>query len=494
MAYRIAQGSTHNQADIAAFLERLNHLNQDAAPEIRDLFTPYGELFVARAPGRLDVMGGIADYSGSLVLQLPLHEAALVAVQRQSALEVHIISLGADRKHRATFYPLAKTIGTGSLSYQVAREYFKRNSEQHWAAYVVGAFVVLHQERGVNFPQGARILIASHVPEGKGVSSSAALEVAVMQAVTAAFEITLEAREMAILCQKVENLVAGAPCGIMDQMASACGVENRLLALLCQPAELKEMVALPEEITVWGLDSGVRHSVGGQAHTGADYGSVRTGAFMGYRMIAELAGLKMETGAPGKPVHIDDPRWGGYLANLTPTEFEQQYAPHLPEHISGAAFLERYGSTTDPITQVQPERTYAVRIPTAHPIYENARVQEFASTLNSWGTQKPETALMRLGELMYQSHASYSACGLGSTATDRIVELVRAAGPTQGLYGAKITGGGSGGTVAVLGHRGADAAVASIAAQYEKETGHRPHIFAGSSPGAAAFGYLKLTP
>jgi L-arabinokinase len=93
---------------------------------------------------------------------------------------------------------------------------------------------------------------------------------------------------------------------------------------------------------------------------------------------------------------------------------------------------------------------------------------------------------------MYQSHASYSACGLGLAATDRLVDLVREAGPAQGLFGARITGGGSGGTVAVLSNSSAGAAVASVADRFAQETSYRPYIFAGSSPGSAAFGYLRL--
>ena len=99
-----------------------------------------------------------------------------------------------------------------------------------------------------------------------------------------------------------------------------------------------------------------------------------------------------------------------------------------------------------------------------------------------------------LGELMYQSHQSYSACGLGSEGTDRIVELVRRAGISRGLYGAKITGGGSGGTVAVMGHVGAGEAIEEVAARYEREMGHKPHLFTGSSPGALAFGHYRLHP
>jgi galactokinase len=85
---------------------------------------------------------------------------------------------------------------------------------------------------------------------------------------------------------------------------------------------------------------------------------------------------------------------------------------------------------------------------------------------------------------MYAAHDSYTACGLGSDGTDVLVELVREAGPDQALFGAKITGGGSGGTVAILGRSDADSAVSAIAARYTELTRRQTHIFRGSSPGA----------
>ena len=100
----------------------------------------------------------------------------------------------------------------------------------------------------------------------------------------------------------------------------------------------------------------------------------------------------------------------------------------------------------------------------------------------------------RLGALMYESHASYSACGLGSDGTDRLVALAREAGAAAGVYGAKITGGGSGGTVAVLADVGARDAVQGIARRYAEETGRAAHVFEGSSPGAARIGAIRLDP
>jgi L-arabinokinase len=459
-----------DQPDVAAFLEQLNRLAEHPQEAVRTLFEPLHELVIARAPGRLDLMGGIADYSGSLVLQMPIAEATLVALQRVEEPTLRIVSLNAERQgEEATFtMPLADFEAGGQpIPYADAQAYFKRNPATAWAAYVAGAWLVLLRERGVTLPGGARLFIHSAVPEGKGVSSSAAIEVATMSALAAAYDLTIAPRDMALLCQLVENRIVGAPCGVMDQMTAVCGEAHRLLALLCQPAEIQGTVAIPPELAVWGIDSGIRHAV-----SGADYTSVRVGAFMGYRILQTLAG--------------ED--WGGYLANLTPSEFEQLYAAQLPETMTGYDFLARYGNTIDTVTTVDPARTYAVRQPTAHPIYEHFRVRTFANLLQGDITANAP----QLGELMYQSHASYSACGLGSAGTDDLVRLARRAGPSQGIYGAKITGGGSGGTVAILGRANAEAAVQAIAAEYAQTSGHQPVVFRGSSPGAAAFGAQRV--
>ena len=484
--YRILDGNTRGLLDAAEFIEVLNTLERNPVAEVRQLFDRDRDLVVTRAPGRLDVMGGIADYSGSLVLELPIREATFAAIQHDSSRRIRIVSLSEGPSPAVCFeMPLADLEDAGRpIDYESARRYFARNPADHWAAYVSGVFLVLMRERGISFVEGARILVSSRVPQGKGVSSSAALEVAAMQAVSRAFDISLNARDMALLCQMVENLIVGAPCGAMDQMTASCGEDSRLLALFCQPAELRGSISVPEEIRFWGLDSGVRHAV-----TGADYGSVRCAAFMGYRIIAELAGLEVKARPAEDGVAIEDPRWNGYLANITPAEFENSFAGALPETMSGESFLARYSGTPDAITRVVAGQTYAVRAATAHPVHEHHRVRRFAELLGSSGDDR---RLTLLGELMFQSHASYSACGLGSSRTDRLVELAREAGPRLGLYGAKITGGGSGGTVAVLGRADAGASIASVAEKFAGETNHHPYVFEGSSPGSAAFGHLRL--
>jgi galactokinase len=446
-----------------------------------DLFDLRRNLLVTRAPGRLDLMGGIADYSGSLVLQWPIQSAVHVAIQRHTGSGLRIASLPENAEQAPRLFEISLN-DLLEPDYATLRARFNEAPDNHWAAYVAGAYSVLRHERKVSFIEGASILIKSAVPEGKGVSSSAALEVASMQALAAAYELKIAAPELALLCQKVENLVVGAPCGVMDQMTAACGEANRLLELLCQPAELKGTVPLPDSLEIWGIDSGIRHSVGG-----ADYRTVRTAAFMGYRIIAEIAGLSSKKTGDGHLL-IDDPLWNGYLANICPEEFEREYARRVPEQMSGRDFLDRYDGITDTATSVDGPVAYPVLAATRHPIYEHARVNSFAAMLKKW---KAGDEPRKLGQLMYESHESYSSCGLASAGTDALVALVKETG-REDLYGAKITGGGSGGTVAVLGRRRASEAVASIAARYREQTGLMPAIVSGSSPGASAFGYLNL--
>jgi galactokinase len=442
-------------------------------------------IFIARAPGRLDVMGGIADYSGALVLQWPIREATRVALLPWPEQHLSITSLRRGGVDRHCDVPL-NLIADPHRPYDDVRAWFGSDPARHWAAYVAGVFHVLSREHGVHFRNGAAILIESDVPEGKGVSSSAAIEAATMEAVLAAWGVSLEPRTRAVRCQQVENLIVGAPCGVMDQMASICGEAGSLMSLLCQPAEFQGSVRLPDGLGVWGIDSGIRHAV-----TGADYGAVRIGAFMGYRILAALAGLRVMPGEREGHVRVDDPRWGGYLANVGGEAF-RRFEQDIPEALDGEAFLARYGGTTDLVTRVDPARRYAIRTPTGHPIYEHERVTEWAGLLTAARSAAAAPDAARLGALMYESHASYSACGLGSGGTDRLVSLARAAGPARGIYGAKITGGGSGGTVALLGDASAGDTVRAIARDYASETGRDAYVFEGTSPGAARIGAIRL--
>jgi galactokinase len=99
-----------------------------------------------------------------------------------------------------------------------------------------------------------------------------------------------------------------------------------------------------------------------------------------------------------------------------------------------------------------------------------------------------------LGELMRQSHVAYTETGLGCDQTDLLVELAGREGIERGIFGAKITGGGGGGTVAILGRMDAEDSLARIVAGYREATGVNAYVFRGSSPGADRFGVTVVEP
>ncbi len=387
------------------------------------------------------------------------HSATLAEAGLPSTAEAHIDEL---RRHGE------------SRTYEQMHELLTREARDAWGAYVFGVLAVLEREGVRRFDSGATFLLWSDVPIGVGVSSSAAVEVAAMHAVNGHLDLGLDAERLAALCQTAENRVVGAPCGIMDQVTSACGQEGKLLALRCQPCDLLGQHELPPGVRVFGLSSRVEHRIGGSA-----YAAARVSAFMGLTLI-----LKARQ-ARGLPAGERD----RYLCNLTPRRYVAEFRGLLPEAVTGAEFLDVHGPTADPVTTIDPRATYRVRAGTDHPVFENARVQAFIECMDR-AHAGDRTALVEAGGLMYASHFSYGwNCGLGCAETDLIVRLVQQRGPEKGLYGAKITGGGSGGTVAVLADVDAEDAVRAVAADYTAETGLRPDIFADSSPGAFQFGH-----
>lgn len=228
-------------------------------------------------------------------------------------------------------------------------------------------------EHGAEPSTGLRVLVDSAVPEGKGVSSSAAIEVASLRALAELWHVTLSGIELGLAGQRVENCVVGAPCGVMDQLTSACGEADRLLALLCRPAQLLGSVAPPPGIELFGIDSGLRHAV-----AGADYRQVRVAAFMGLRILAERLGASVRVTAPGQVLLEGDPL-GGYLAALPVADLTSSLVQALPQRILGAEFLARFDGISDQSTRIEPTTEYMVRAAACHPIYEHARVEEFAS-------------------------------------------------------------------------------------------------------------------
>lgn len=449
-------------------------------------FDPRGQIRISRAPGRLDVMGGIADYTGSLVCEATLDRAAAVLLQSRDDRDIQVFSFNLLDEHQPFTFRMSLDRMAECTDADLRKDFAE--PARHWAGYLAGCLFLLHEQKLIDLKdqkiKGVNIALYSEVPLGAGVSSSAAIEVATMINLIDHFELRdkVDPMKVASMCQAVENRIVGAPCGIMDQVSSCYGEAGAFLRMVCQPHEVKPALFLPPGFRVVGINSRVKHSVGGGM-----YGKTRCAAFMGHAII--LAKMREMGRAAGKEMSGDPMK--GYLANLDPEDYKKFFRPYLPDMMSGADFITTYRATIDTATTVDPAVQYHVQHATDHHVLEARRVQQFCEFIEQAGALPPDDEtrfklMDKAGHLMYASHLSYTNDAmLGAPECDLLVDLVRQR-EKSGLYGAKITGGGSGGTVAVLCETGerADAAIADVVQEYQKSTGNVPEVFLGTSPGA----------
>ncbi len=353
------------------------------------------------APGRLDLLGGVADYAGALVLEMPTRQSAQVDLEGDGDLVVGPAVLSSDELARMARLPYE---GVRAALAELPR----------WTHYVIGVAVVLLRHDVISAVRGT-VVVSSDLPASVGVASSAAIEVATARALGAG---GIDPLRLAALCQEAENRVVGAPCGIMDQVAVAMGVPDAVLPILCRPASVEPTVDLPDALEVVGWPTGVAHDVGGEP-----YGRARAAAFMGKRMVEDAEGGS----------------WA-WVSELPSSAVES-----LPGEVRGSEFLDRWGEHGDPVTSVDPDETYPVRAATGFGGAEHARSVAALDALRRGDART-------VGECMAASHTGYDAMGLGHRASSA---LVREALASPGVHGARSSGGGCGGTVVVLCDRGA---------------------------------------
>jgi galactokinase len=194
--------------------------------------------FIARAPGRVNLIGEHTDYNDGFVLPMAIDHAIWIAFRPRDDSTVRLFS--SDFGTDSVFDLHSLTPGKG------------------WAEYAKGMAYELLQT-GYNL-RGFDAAIAGNVPRGAGLSSSAALELGIARAFAAVSDFEWDAPKMARLAQKAENEWVGVNCGIMDQMASAASREGHALFLDCRSLEIQH-IPLPKRIAVVILDTSTRRGL-----------------------------------------------------------------------------------------------------------------------------------------------------------------------------------------------------------------------------------------
>ncbi|RIK66432.1 MAG: hypothetical protein DCC65_09830 [Planctomycetota bacterium] len=431
---------------------------------------------VSRAPAVVDVMGGICEEGGSLVLTATLGIAVRIGCWQTQGRELTIRFHGPsdDGTPRTFAMPMA-SLGAGEpIGGAVLAACTRANAA--WAAPIcLAVHRAIHEEAIPRPAGGLMVLVHSDFPAGSDLGSPCATAAAVIDALARLFGVEIDRFRRAAIAAHSVSVITGMP-RLRIAMTSLCGApDGSLLQLRFLPQFSCEPLALPAGVTI----SAVRTTLA-RPTTIERIQETRLCAEMGTRMIHELR-RKEAAAADARTAH---------LAAITPAEYVERYRDQLPSKITAQAFVARFGEVRglDPATN--PREVYKVRSRAEHHIYENRRVHDFVTNIvRARRTPSPES-LIQAGELMYASHWSHSQrCGIGGVESDKLVHFIRQRGAKDGLFGAKVTGGGEGGEIVVL-MRDDDASRAALAAAVEDAgaaCGRPIEVFHGSLAGLEYF-------
>ncbi len=196
----------------------------------------YAPQHLIQAPGRVNLIGEHTDYNDGFVLPCAIDYQTVVACAGRNDRTVRLISV--DYGNDSDEFSLDEPI-----------EFL---ADKMWANYIRGVIVCLMQ-RGYTF-NGADIVVSGNVPQGAGLSSSAALEVVIGQAFKVMYQLDISQAEIALNGQQAENQFVGCNCGIMDQLISAKGEEGKALLIDCRSLDTKP-VSIPDELTIMIINS-----------------------------------------------------------------------------------------------------------------------------------------------------------------------------------------------------------------------------------------------
>ncbi len=440
--------------------------------ETSRFFSPDLPIAFRTAHGALDVLGALNAESGGTMAQMPLPARAAVAIQPlppNPRPHLRIRSLQIEP-------PLGGSeviLNFGPRSDAAA--YAGDAPAERWAAPLLALWQLLQPQM-----PGASILIHSEIPQNAGQSSSTAVLAAA-----------------ALALQSLENRPSPSPLAIAQSVAAAEAIvihgtpraapaqSHIIAALTClhpragrasllrysaQPHRFVGPVPLPENVRVLALDTGVRYT-----QSQATLDEIRTSAAMGMRIIETIY---RDLGQPHTPLH-------GYLANTSPLLYRQYFRTLLPRRLRGSDFIRTYGPLPDHLPpdiseDLDHARLYRVRTAVDHLIAEHEHAEQFLQAMEELAdgpggqNKESELILQRAGRLLLASHHSYRLrLELSCREADWLVDRLMESGPERGIYGARITGAGGGGTVTALLNRSSAStdALLEVMKAYQQVTG-----------------------
>ncbi|WP_105901741.1 galactokinase [Vibrio gangliei] len=355
----------------------------------------YSAKHIIQAPGRVNLIGEHTDYNDGFVLPCAIDYQTVVAATKRDDHIVRVVAV--DYDNQVNEFDISKPL--------------EFDNDVMWVNYIRGVIDCL-QKRGYQF-KGADIAVSGNVPQGAGLSSSAALEVVIGQTFKTLYKLNISQQDIALNGQQAENEFVGCNCGIMDQLISAAGEPNHSLLIDCRSLET-QAVSMPEDMAIVIINSNKKRGL-----VDSEYNTRRQQC----EAAAEFFGVKA-------------------LRDVTIETFNQRQS-ELDEVVAKRA---------------------------RHVITENDRTVEAAQALRN-------NDMARLAELMEQSHISMrDDFEITCPEVDAIVEIVKAVIGKQGGV-RMTGGGFGGCVVSLVPPTLVDAVKQAVEAQYQAKTGLKETIY-----------------
>ncbi len=453
-----------------------------------------GAQHVASAPGVLDVMGGITDYTGGTIVGMSIAPRVFVTAQRRNDGMIVVRDRSEGGNHDSTpgasiAFPLSDNLvdkmpmlsgdavqGNGHPEVDGKPD----SGALLWAAPVIGVVHAMKVTSKIGDDiGGVSIVVDGDMPVMNNPSYRAASTVATVGALTELWSLRTDPMEMSFLAARAEN----------DMFAIPCGVGHAAVATLCEPGHLAQIdtekpssahnIRLPAGVTIVGIDTGA-HS----RNILAKYRETRTASYMGRRFIEQA--LRNRGFADQLPVPP--------LATICHKIFKSAYSERIPDKLIGSVFLDEFKSIEDTLTTVDPAVVYKIHSRTAHHVYDSDRALQFARLMTEAGRTNNHDTIIDAGRLMCKSHWSYTQrCGFVCVEAELLVKSILDRREGTGIHGVRFSGYGCGGLVVVMMDDTPEthSLLAHILGEYENATSNKTRIFRGTGPGQQAFGVHK---
>ena len=371
------------------FAKKLEQITEQLEKQFLSLYNKRPSIF--RSPGRVNIIGEHTDYNQGFVLPAAIDKAAYIAVSKRDDNEIHLYANQFSEHFTTSIDNIPSPRGA-------------------WSDYLLGVLVQL-LERNYK-PGGFDLVIEGDVPAGAGLSSSAAVECAMVCAMNHLFDLAIDKEHWALIAQKAENQYVGVQCGIMDQFASVFGKPDHVFRLDCRSLDYEYFPFNLEGYKLLLLNSNVKHSLASTEY------NVR-------RQQCEKA-----------------------------VEWLQETYPEV--HSLRDASLAMLGETVKPKDPLIYQRARFI-------VEENNRVLRACDHLR-------DGDLAALGSEMYRSHYGLSReYEVSCKELDVLVELAK---PNSSVLGARMMGGGFGGcTINLVKEEAIGGLISQIKEPYESRTG-----------------------